>query len=42
MLHETFRLEWELQTRRMIDVSPRHLLQANVTAQMLHKLILDR
>lgn len=42
MLHETFRREWELRTRRMIDVSPRHVLQANVTAQMLHKLILDR
>jgi hypothetical protein len=42
ILNEAFRLEWELRTRRMIDVSPLHLLQANVTAQMLHKLILDR
>lgn len=42
MLHETFSFEWELRTREMIDVSPQHLLQANVTAQMLHKLILDR
>ncbi len=42
ILNEAFRLEWEIRTRRMIDVSPRHLLQANVTTQMLHKLILDR
>ncbi|GAA3846315.1 hypothetical protein AFIC_000451 [[Pseudomonas] carboxydohydrogena] len=42
MLHETFRREWELRTRRMINVSHRHWLQANVTAQILHKLILDR